>query len=375
MVQGGPAAYTRDNRWEARMNDVEQAPPGVDPGKPSPARMYDYYLGGTANYAADREAARRIIELVPEIRDAAWANRGFLQRAVRWMARHGIRQFIDLGAGMPTQRCTHEVAREIAPGARVLYSDNDPGVIAHGNAILAGVSDVGIIEADFRSPEQLLSHPLTARLINFREPLGLLILAVTQFMSDADDPWQLVASYADAMAPGSYLALSAPTADHMVDWKVSRIVDVYASSTVPAVTARSKSAVRRFFDGLDIVPPYQGTEPGLVSTGLWDCEDPQAAESDGAHSFYAAVARKPGPVALAKPTVAELGLEPGTLAWRRSGDQPGAIQVAFTRAFGQRWALMRLADDPSGRVSVFTAFEWECFLDGAKNGEFDDADR
>lgn len=357
------------------MNDVEPASPGADQGKPSPARMYDYYLGGTANYEADRVAARRIMELVPEIRDAAWANRGFLQRAVRWMARRGISQFIDLGAGMPTQRCTHEVAREIVPGARVLYSDNDPGVIARGNAILAGVSDVAIIEADFRRPEQLLSHPLAARLINPREPTGLLILAVTQFIPDTDDPWQLVAGYAGALAPGSFLALSAPTADYMADWKVSRIVNIYSTSTVPLVTARTKAEVSRFFDGLEIVPPYQGARPELVSTGLWGCDDPQAAESDGAHSFYAGVARKPGPAVSAKPTVAELGLDPGTLSWQGSSAQPGAIQVAFAWALGQRWTLMRLAGDPSGRVSVFTAFEWECFLDGARHGEFDDGER
>src|SRR5260370_1590193 len=155
------------------MNDTEHAPLGAEPTKPSPARMYDYYLGGTANFQVDRDAVSRIMEFVPEIRDAAWANRGFLQRAVRWMARRGIRQFIDLGAGMPTQRCTHEVAREVQPDARVLYSDHDPGVIAHGNQILAGVVDVAIIEADFTQPEHLLTHPLTGPLSNFQHPAAL----------------------------------------------------------------------------------------------------------------------------------------------------------------------------------------------------------
>jgi len=336
--------------------------------------MYDYYLGGTANFRADRDAVSRILELVPEIKDAAWANRGFLQRAVRWMAQRGIRQFIDLGAGMPTQRCTHEVAREIIPDARVLYSDNDQGVIAHGRQLLAGVRDVAIIEADFRHPGQLLSHPVAAQLINFQEPAGLLVVAVTQFISDADEPWRLVAEYVDALAPGSYLALSAPTGDHMVSWKLDRIIDVYATSAIPVVTARPKSAIARFFDGLDIIQPYRGAQPGLVSTGLWDCEDPEAAESDGSHSFYAAVARKPGAGALAKPTTAELGIDPGSLTWRTSRAGPGAIEVAFAEALGERWVLMRLNDDPSGRVSVFSSFEWACFLDGAKNGEFDGTD-
>jgi SAM-dependent methyltransferase len=257
--------------------------------------MYDRYLGGTANFQADRDAVDRILDLVPEMRDAAWANRGFLQRAVRWMAERGIRQFVDLGAGLPTQRCTHEVAREIAPDARVLYTDNDPGVIAHGQEILASVPGTAVIEADFRQPGEALSRPETRQLIDFAEPTGLLIIAVTQFIPDADDPWRLVASYLDALAPGSYLALSAPTADRMAAWKVDRILDVYATSTIPLTTPRTKAGIGQFFAGLEIVPPYPGAEPDLTSAGLWDCEDPEAAESDGSRSFYVAVARKPEP--------------------------------------------------------------------------------
>jgi len=275
------------------MSDAERVPPGVDASRPSPARMYDRYLGGTANFQADRDAVDRILELVPEIRDAAWANRGFLQRAVRWMAERGIRQFIDLGAGLPTQRCTHEVARAIAPDAHVLYTDNDPGVIAHGHELLAGVPGTAVIEADFRQPADLLSHPETTRLIDFAEPAGLLIVAVTQFIPDADDPWRLVARYLDALAPGSYLALSAPSADRMIARKVDRILGVYATSTIPLNTPRTKAEIGRFFAGLEVVPPYAGAAPGLTAAGLWDCEDPEAAESDGSRSFYVAVARKP----------------------------------------------------------------------------------
>jgi S-adenosyl methyltransferase len=276
------------------MSDSEQIPPGVDASRPSPARMYDRYLGGTANFQADRDAVDRILALVPEIRDAAWANRGFLQRAVRWMAERGIRQFVDLGAGLPTQRSTHEVAREIRPDARVLYTDNDPGVIAHGHEMLAGVPGTAVIEVDFRQPGELLGHPETGRLIDFAEPAGLLIAAVTQFIPDADDPWSLVARYVDALAPGSYLALSAPTADRMVARKVNLILDVYATSTIPLTTPRTKAEIGRFFTGLEIVPPYAGADPAPTSAGLWDCEDPEAAESDGSRSFYVAVARKPG---------------------------------------------------------------------------------
>jgi S-adenosyl methyltransferase len=276
------------------MSDAEQVPPGVDASRPSPARMYDRYLGGTENFQADRDAVDRILDLVPEIRDAAWANRGFLQRAVRWMAQRGIRQFIDLGAGLPTQRPTHEVAREILPDARVLYTDNDPGVIAHGHEMLAEVPGTAVVEADFRQPGKLLSHPETRRLIDFAEPVGLLIIAVTQFIPDDADPWGLVARYLGVLAPGSYLALSAPTADRMAVRKVARILDVYATSTIPVNTPRTKAEIGRFFTGLEIVPPFEGAEPGLTSAGLWDCEDPEAAESDGSRSFYVAVARTPG---------------------------------------------------------------------------------
>lgn len=275
------------------MGEAERVPPGVDASKPSPARMYDRYLGGSANFQVDRDAVDRILELVPEIRDAAWANRGFLQRAVRWMAERGICQFVDLGAGLPTQRCTHEVAREVRPDARVLYTDNDPGVISHGREILAAVPGTAVIEADFRRPEQLLGHPETRRLINWDEPVGLLIVAVTQFVPDVDDPWRLVASYVEALAPGSHLALSAPTADHMMARKVTRITSVYATSTIPLNTPRSKTEIGRFFTGLEIIPPYEGAAPELTTAGLWDCEDPDAAESDDSRAFYAAVARKP----------------------------------------------------------------------------------
>ena len=357
------------------MSEMNRVPPGVDVSKPSPARMYDRYLGGTANFQADRDAVDRILELVPEIRDAAWANRGFLQRAVRWMAERDIRQFIDLGAGLPTQRCTHEVAREIRPDARVVYTDIDPGVIAHGQEILADVPGTAVIEADFRRPADFLSHPETRRLIDFTQPTGLLIVALTQFIPDVDDPWALVARYVDALAPSSYLALSAPTADHMAARKVDRIVDVYGTSTIPLNTPRTRAEVGRFFAGLAIVPPYPGADPALTSAGVWDCVDPEAAESDGSRSFYAAVARKPRPRATqpVKPTVAELGIDTAALAWRRSTGGPGAIEVAFEWVAGEEWVLVRVAGDPDGRVSVFSRFEWDCFLDGVRNGEFDGA--
>jgi O-methyltransferase involved in polyketide biosynthesis len=355
------------------MTEKSQVPPGVDPSKPSPARMYDCYLGGTANFQADRDAVDRIAELVPEIRDAAWANRGFLQRAVSWMAERGIRQFIDLGAGLPTQRCTHEVAQAIAPDARVVYTDVDPGVIAHGRQLLAAVPGTAVIEADFRHPEDLMDHPETRGLIDFDEPAGLLIVALTQFIPDSDDPWGLVARYVDALAPGSYLALSAPTADHMATRKVDRVLDVYATSSMPSNTPRSRAQVERFFAGLTIVPPYPGAEPELASAGLWDSEDPEVSDSDGSRAFYVAVGYKPAveEAEPARPTVAELHVDTRFLRWQRSSTGPRAVEVAFAWVAGEEWVLLRLAGAPDERVSVCSRFEWNCFLDGVKNGEFD----
>lgn len=265
------------------------------PDAPSPAGIYDCWLGGDANTAADREAAERIIAAVPEIRQIAWANRGFLMRAVTWMAQErGIRQFIDIGAGFPAQRPTHEVARAVAPECRVLYTDADPAVVARGARMLRGVAGTAVIEADIREPGALLEHPQAARLIRPGEPTGLLVVAVTQFVPDEDDPWTLVARHMAPLAPGSCLALSAPTADHKVGWRVDRVVTEYARSSAGVNRPRARAEVERFFAGLEFVPPYQGAEPGVTFVGLWGCDDPEAADDDASRWFYAGVAAKQG---------------------------------------------------------------------------------
>jgi O-methyltransferase involved in polyketide biosynthesis len=260
---------------------------------PTSAGMYDYYLGGANSSAADRAAAELLLEKIPEVRDAAWANRGFLGRVVRWMAaEQGIRQFIDMGAGFPSQRSTHDVAHAVDPGIKVIYSDVDPRVVARGQEILDGLTATSVIQADLRQPEVLLSHPLTRELINFDEPVGLLALAVIQFIPDSDDPWALMRRYVDALAPGSFLALSAGTADHQDERKADRAASVYEASSSPAI-GRTKAEFERFFEGTQIVPPYAGAEPGAAFIGLWGCEDPTAADTDGSRWAYAAVGRKP----------------------------------------------------------------------------------
>lgn len=275
------------------MSDVALDSTTEDGDSPTPAGMYDYYLGGNSHSAADRAAAERVLEKVPETRDGAWANRGFLGRAVRWMAaEHGIRQFIDLGAGMPSQRPTHEAARKVAPDSRVVYTDSDPRVIARGREILAGIPGTAVIQADLRDPDALLSNPLTRELIDFDEPAGLLIVAVTQFVPDEDDPWNLVGRHVAALAPGSFLALSAVTGDKLDERKIDRAVEVYAGSVMPART-RTRAEIARFFTGLEIVPPFPGAAPDVTYVGLWGCEDPDVADTDGSRWFYAAVGRKP----------------------------------------------------------------------------------
>lgn len=270
--------------------------PSHEPGSPSPtpAGIYDFWLGGNANTAADREAAGRIISAVPEIRQIAWANRGFLMRAVTWMARErGIRQFIDVGAGFPAQRPTHQVAREVDPNCRVLYTDNDPAVVARGVRMLDGITGTAVIEADLRDPAALFGHPEAARLIDPGQPTGLLVVAVTQFVPDERDPWSLVQRHMAPLAAGSCLALSAPTADHKVDWKVEHVVAEYQHTPARVNRPRAKAEVERFFQGLEFVAPYDGAPPGVTFVGLWGCDDPGAADDDASRWFYAGVAAKP----------------------------------------------------------------------------------
>jgi S-adenosyl methyltransferase len=260
----------------------------------SPAGIYDWWLGGDAASQADQEVARRILSAVPEIRQVAWANRGFLMRSVTWMAQQGIRQFIDVGAGFPAQRPTHEVARVVDPGCRVVYTDNDIAVVERGRRMLAGVPGATVIRADIRQPAGLFGHPGTARLIDLAEPVGLLVVAVTQFIPDEDDPWAVVAAHVAPLAQGSYLALSAPTADHKVERKVDSVVAEYAGTLGRVNRPRARRDFERFFDGLDLVAPYHGAAPGVTHAGLWGCDDPEDADDDASRWFYAAVAAKRG---------------------------------------------------------------------------------
>src|SRR5215469_11642037 len=273
------------------MTETGPVPPGVDPARPSPARLYDYFLGGTANFAVDRAAAEKLKAAAPEVVDGMWANRGFHGRAAVWMAEQGIRQFIDIGSGLPTQNNTHQAVHKVAADARVVYVDNDPMVAAHADALLAEDGTTTVITADVKHPDALLGHPALVKLVDFAEPAGVLMTSVVHFVPDEMDPWGLVARYMAAVAPGSYLALSHGTYDNMPPLAVQASLETYARSTEP-VYLRPRAEVERFFDGLELVEPYTGAGPVVTYAGLWAAEDPVAADTDGSRGYYCGVARR-----------------------------------------------------------------------------------
>ena len=273
------------------MAEVQAIPEGVDPTTPSPARLYDYYLGGENNFQVDRDAAEQMRRLMPELSDAAWANRGFHQRAAKWMARHGIRQFIDVGSGLPTRGNTHDAVHAVDESARVVYVDNDPMVVAHARGLLTGGGDTRFVEADLRDPDGMLGNPELRELIDLDEPTGLLMTAVVHFVEEAGDPWGLVGRYVAAVAPGSYLALSHSTMDKLPPRMVKAGLAMYAQASQP-LYPRSRAEVERFFEGMELVPPYGGADAALCHAGLWGAEDPEAADSDGSRVYYCGLARR-----------------------------------------------------------------------------------
>ncbi len=270
------------------MTEAAQLARDAEPTTPTPARIYDFMLGGCHNYQVDRDAAAKVMQVVPEIHEIAWANRGFHQRAGRWIAVQGIRQFLDVGAGLPTVGNTHEVVREVGPEARVAYVDVDPMVITQTRALLAGVDGTAVIQADLRDPEALLADPDLRALIDFSEPVGLLMTGVLHFVADGSNPWGLLRSYLRAVAPGSYLAVSHGTSENMPPVAVQRWHEVYEEAP-QQLQLRTKAEVRRFFDGLQIEVPYEGAAAEPTHLGLWGCEDPALADSDGSRWGFCGV--------------------------------------------------------------------------------------
>jgi hypothetical protein len=243
-------------------------PPGVDTKRANVARVYDYWLGGTHNFLADQDAGRAIASVEPMMRDIARANRAFLGRAVRFLSAQGIGQFLDIGSGIPTSGNVHEIAQAANPAARVAYVDVDPVAIAHSKAILAGNDNAAVVDADLREPEKVLAHDTVGRMIDFSQPAGLILMVVLHFISDAEDPWQIMATLRDALAPGSYLILGHATDDGNKPAVAQATETVYNRSVATRLHLRRRADVLRLFDGFELV------DPGLVYAARWRPDSP-----------------------------------------------------------------------------------------------------
>ncbi|WP_242614627.1 SAM-dependent methyltransferase [Actinomadura roseirufa] len=255
---------------------------------PHSARVYDYLLGGKDNYPADRAAAASITADWPNLPKSMRANRSFMARlAHRLAAEHGIRQFLDIGTGLPTAPNLHEVAQTVAPESRIVYVDNDPIVLVHARALLTSTPEgrTSYLDADFHDPDAILSSDQLGETLDLSRPVALSLIAIVHFMPDDAVVQDIIDRLMEPLAPGSMLALSACTADSAPE-EVTAGVAAYNANGIPLV-ARDKAGMERFFDGLELL------EPGVVLVNHW-YPDEAAAEVDDAHvHMYGAVARKP----------------------------------------------------------------------------------
>jgi hypothetical protein len=245
----------------------ESAPPGIDVTRPGVARVYDYLLGGKDNFAADRELVKLALQIAPDAREAARANRQFLQRVVRFLsAEAGVRQFIDIGSGLPTQGNVHEVAQAAEPGARVVYVDNDPIVLVHARALLADATSTTVVQADARQPKEILESPEVKEFIDFSRPVGLLMLAILHHFNDDEDPADAAAQFRDAMPSGSYVALSHfhnPGDEHPVVSSQAITAEKLFNERLGTGRWRSREELLAYFGDWELI------EPGLVPILEW----------------------------------------------------------------------------------------------------------
>lgn len=265
----------------------------LDPSVPTPARMYDYFLGGKDAYPVDREAGQRVKESLGSTltRDVVWENRLFLERVVRFLAGEcGIGQFVDLGAGLPTRMNTHEVAQAVNPGAHVVYVDNDPQVLVHGNALLAENANTTVIAADMRDPQAIITHADVGELIDWDRPVAVLAIAVFHFLREEDSPRGIVDAFDRVMAAGSYLAISHLTSDGPPVDQRRDVEKAYEVATSPTVF-RSPAAIVGLLDDFGLVAP------GLVRAHAWhpdpDQQPPEPmTDLPQTNWLYAAVGHK-----------------------------------------------------------------------------------
>jgi len=259
-------------------------PGGVDIDQPSVARVYDYYLGGSHNFEADRLFAAKVMAAVPDMRWVITENRAFLRRAVRFMLDAGIDQFVDLGSGIPTVGNVHEVVASANPSGKVVYVDHDPVAIAHSRAILRDDPNTMVVAGDLRSPKHVLDHPDLRRLVDLDRPVGVLLNAVLHFVPDDDEAGGIVSELADTVAEGSFIGISHASADEMADG-AQRTESLYNQS-VAAMAMRTHAEVRALFGDLDLV------EPGVVKIPMWRPESPDDLDAmSERYPGYAGVAR------------------------------------------------------------------------------------
>jgi len=259
--------------------------PSIDTSTAHPARVYDYWLGGKDNFAADREAAEMALQAYPQLAEAVQSNRAFLARAVHHLTQEaGIRQFLDIGTGIPAASNTHQVAQREAPDSRIVYVDNDPIVLLHAQALLKSTrqGSCDYIQADLHDPGKILAG--AARTLDFGEPVALMLLAILQFIPEQENPYALVSELLAALPSGSYLVVSHPTDDFNPN-RQGESIQRYNERVADQATLRDQDGTRRFFDGVDII------EPGVVAVSQWRPDSDLVAAAPS--SMWCGVARKP----------------------------------------------------------------------------------
>lgn len=266
------------------MNDEERVPSWVlKPHVPNVARMYDYYLGGKDNYAADRAAADKVLAAMPNVLAFTRANRRFLSRVVTLLARRGIRQFLDIGSGLPTQENTHEIAQRAAVDSRVVYVDNDPVVLAHGRALLADNPRTTVVQADLRDPQGIIDNPEVRKLLDFDEPVAVLLLAILHFVPDDANPAAIVTALRAPLAPGSYLAITHGHAGKVSKDIEDQVRDAYSATAAGDIIPRSREQLLAYFEGMDVL------EPGVVPVEAWRPEKANVPIDLAKPGFFAVV--------------------------------------------------------------------------------------
>ncbi len=265
----------------------ERLPDEIDPSVPNVARMYDYYLGGKDNFEADRAAAEQMIALLPNVRRIARDNRRFLIKAVQESIDQGVRQFLDIGAGLPTQQNVHQVALEAAPDSRVVYVDNDPVVLTHARALLADNPQTIVVDGDLRDPKSILTNPAVTAHIDFSQPVAVLLVAVLHFIPDDAEVTQIIERLRDAMAPGSHLVISHSFDGEVDEHRRTEGRAVYARTGTGSITSRTVEHIQGYLHDMEIL------EPGVIPVEGWRPEWDDVVPDWVNPGLLAAVAKMP----------------------------------------------------------------------------------